>query len=145
MDLLSLISSTSSLLPYMPSRTVASHPLRSPCKSKRGTKRPFDVKQPNAPPLRSTTTNSFIHPLATPFCLEQENESVSADYRGSFSRFSTSLLREKKEFRSIFFSLPHPFLAARTGGKRGGRSGEKLAEQCRVNGRMPRSALRDVY
>lgn len=48
----------------------------------------------------------FVHPFPRhPFLLGTENESVSADYRSSFSRFSTSLLREKKKVFNRFLSL----------------------------------------
>lgn len=94
----------------MPSRTAASYPLRSPCKSKRGTKRPFDVKQPNAPPS-SFLRYPRIHPSIPSPSLSAWNRK-----RVGFRRLSRFLLQvfvfspaeKKKKFRSISLSLSPP-------------------------------------
>lgn len=73
-------------------------------------------------PHHSCAIHEFTHPSPRhPFLLGTENESetVSADYRGSFSRFSSSLLREKKKFRSISLSPSLPSRSYRWKGKEG--------------------------
>lgn len=73
-------------------------------------------------PHHSCAIHEFTHPSPRhPFLLGTENESetVSADYRDSFSRFSSSLLREKKKFRSISLSPSLPSRSYRWKGKEG--------------------------
>lgn len=74
-------------------------------------------------PHHSCAIHEFIHPSPRhPFLLGTENESVSADYRGFFSRFSSFLLRKKKRSFDRFLSLspPLPSRSYRWKGK-GGR------------------------
>lgn len=103
----------------MPSRTVASYPFRSPCKSKRGTKRPFDVKQPNAAPS-SLLRYPRIHP-SIPFCLEQRTSRkrfppIIAVPSPGFRLLSCG---KKKKFRSISLSPSLPSRSYRWKGKEG--------------------------